>query len=174
MTEEGEFVDPGHEEGAPEGEVPDESGREDYYRSLRTKWEKWMEAKNWPGWLDDVVLFIPDFFYLLVKMFGDVRICVKSKMYLGAGITYYIWPLDFLPDILGPLGYIDDLIVAAMVLNLVLNDEDPAIAREHWPGDGDVIEHIQAVVAKADDLVGAGALTRLRGWIAKKTGSPPG
>lgn len=167
-SDEGTVVDEGREESLN----PDAEQNEDYYRALRAKWETWMQERNWPHWLDDVVLFIPDFFYLLIKMISDPRVSAGSKVALGAGIAYYVWPLDFLPDALGPLGFIDDLIVAAYVLNRVFRDEGHEVAREHWPGDGDVIAAVQQVIAKADEMVGSGALSRLTDWIAKKTGSP--
>lgn len=165
---EGEVVDDGQ---VHEG-VPDEERQEDFYRRLRARWEQWMKERNWPAWLDDVILFVPDFFYLLVQLFRDQRVGATSKIVLGAGITYYVWPLDFVPDALGPIGFVDDLLIAALVLDRVLNLEDPEIAREHWPGDGDVIEHVQRIVEKADDLVGRKAFSRLVDWLAKKTGSP--
>ena len=30
-------------------------------------------------------------------------------MMLGLAIVYLIWPLDIIPDILGPVGYLDDI-----------------------------------------------------------------
>ncbi len=36
-----------------------------------------------------------------------------SLVFLAAGILYSLWPVDFIPDFLGPIGWIDDLTVLA-------------------------------------------------------------
>jgi len=36
-----------------------------------------------------------------------------SLVFLAVGIFYSLWPVDFIPDFLGPVGWIDDLAVLA-------------------------------------------------------------
>ena len=64
---------------------------------------------------------------------------------------------------MGPVGYVDDLVLAAYVLNSLLKKAGKDIIREHWAGDGDVIALIEKILNKADELVGSGVLRRIRG-----------
>ncbi len=41
---------------------------------------------------------------------------LKSPLSLALAVIYLLWPLDLIPDILGPLGRIDDLLVLSLVL----------------------------------------------------------
>ncbi len=59
-----------------------------------------------------------------------------KKLNLVTAIAYFISPIDILPEaILGPIGYLDDLGIAAYVLNDLLNTVDPKIVRRNWVGD---------------------------------------
>jgi uncharacterized membrane protein YkvA (DUF1232 family) len=50
-------------------------------------------------------------------------------------------PMDLVPElILGPPGMVDGIALATLVLHDLLERTDPAIVREHWEGDVDVLE----------------------------------
>ena len=63
---------------------------------------------------------------------------------------------------IGPAGYIDDIALAAYVLNSILNCVGPEVLEEHWAGDGDVLWNIQEVLRVADELIGSGMWTKIR------------
>lgn len=57
---------------------------------------------------------------------GLTRLCL-----LGAVLAYLIWPLDLLPELLmGPIGLIDDAIVATWLAGAVLSETDRFLAWE--------------------------------------------
>lgn len=129
--------------------------------------------KNIHGYLDnkgsvvvktgEYLLLVPDFFILLWRLATDPRVNGKNKVLLGSSIVYFIVPFDFIPEALvGPLGYMDDLVFAVYVLNKLLGDIDASVVREHWSGDDDVLETIQKVLNAADSLVGTDVLGRLK------------
>jgi uncharacterized membrane protein YkvA (DUF1232 family) len=96
----------------------------------------------------------------------DPRVNGKNKVLLGSSIVYFIIPLDFIPEALvGPLGYMDDLVFAVYVLNKILGDIDASVVREHWSGDSDVLDSIQKVLNAADSLVGTDVLGRLKNMM---------
>ena len=64
--------------------------------------------------------------------------------------------------LLGPIGYLDDLVFGVYVLNKVLKDTDPSILRQHWSGSSDVLDSIQKVLNAADSLVGSEFLGRIK------------
>ena len=55
---------------------------------------------------------------------------------------------------IGAMGYLDDLVFAAYVLNKVLTTDSEAV-REHWSGSEDVLAMIQRVLGAADSLIGS-------------------
>ena len=67
--------------------------------------------------------------------------------------------------LVGPAGYIDDVALAAYVLNSILNSVGPEVLEDHWAGDSDVLSTIQEVVGVADRLVGSGMWKRIKGLI---------
>jgi uncharacterized membrane protein YkvA (DUF1232 family) len=103
---------------------------------------------------------------LLWRLVTDSRVTAKNKMLLGSGLAYYFFPLDIMPEaILGPIGYLDDLVFAVYLLNKTLTDTDPEILREHWSGSEDVLTSIRNVLNAADALVGKDLFGRLKSII---------
>jgi uncharacterized membrane protein YkvA (DUF1232 family) len=139
----------------------------DFYIKLRDKITTWYARKSekTPEYAD-YVLMIPDFFYLLVKLTLDNRVPAIDKAKFAGVIAYVISPVDFVPEALfGPLGYLDDLVLACYVLNLYINQQEKAnqaIVGELWPGNQDVLATIQSVLQKADKWIGSGALDKLK------------
>ena len=41
------------------------------------------------------------------------RQLILSLVLLGVGVVYALFPIDFIPDFLGPIGWVDDLGVLA-------------------------------------------------------------
>ena len=112
------------------------------------------------------MLLAPDFFHLLCKVLLDRRVSAREKAKVGGAIAYFMSPLDVVPEgLLGPAGYVDDVALAAYVLNSVLESAGPEVLREHWAGDGDVLEQIRSVIKAADKLLGSGAWSKIKRLI---------
>ncbi len=141
--------------------------QEDFYKSLRTKIKKWLQAKNGRSskWAE-YIIWAPDLFHLLVKLSLDKDVPSKEKAKLAAVIAYFISPIDFLPEaILGPIGYSDDIALAAYVLNSMINRIDPEIVERHWAGEGDVLEIIRRILKVADEMLGQGLWRKVKKYI---------
>lgn len=103
----------------------------------------------------DYLLLVPDVFMLLWRLVNDARVNAKNKVLLGSGIAYFLFPLDIMPEaLLGPVGYMDDLVFGVYLLNKILKDTDAEVLRQHWSGSDDVLKTIQSVLNAADSLVG--------------------
>lgn len=137
---------------------------ERFYDRIRGKIQTYLDKKGPAvGKSGEFLLLAPDFFILMWRLVNDSRVSGKNKVLLGSSVAYYIFPFDILPEaFLGPIGYLDDLVFAAFVLNRMLTDTDPRILREHWPGDGDILEMIRKVLAAADSLVSSKVVDRLK------------
>ena len=106
----------------------------DFYQKLRKRMQKWLKSKKGAShkWAD-YLLFAPDLFHLLCKLSIDSEVPAKEKAKLIAAIVYFISPLDLMPEaILGPVGYLDDIVVAAMSLDSVINNTNTDVVKRHW------------------------------------------
>ena len=147
--------------------VESDQKQKDYYLKLRDKVSEWFEknADEKPEYAN-YILLVPDFFYLLVRLTLDDRIPAIDKAKFAGVIAYFFSPIDFLPEaLLGPIGYLDDLVLACYVLNLYINKQDEAgkaVVKELWPGDQDVLDTIQSVMQKADEWIGSGLWKKIK------------
>ena len=136
---------------------------DDFYRSLRKKIQDFLQGKGEGFKYADLLLVAPDLFHLMCKLAIDPRVSVPSKAALAGAIAYFVSPIDLVPEaIVGPIGYVDDIAVAAVVLNRIINHGGGDVAREHWAGHGDLIEIIQQIIKVADNMVGTGLWGKIR------------
>jgi uncharacterized membrane protein YkvA (DUF1232 family) len=139
----------------------------DYYQQLRAKFKSWLqtdEGKN-HKW-HDYLLAAPDLFHLVCKLSIDKDVDIKDKAKLAGVIAYFVSPIDLIPEaIVGPIGYIDDISLTAYVLDQIINHTDPEVVRRHWAGEGDVLDLVQRILSRADEMVGSGLWQKLKNMI---------
>jgi len=138
---------------------------EKFYLKLRKNISKWLEDNSNSGhkW-KDYILVVPDIFYLLVKLVQDKDVPQGKKVKLVSAIAYFISPIDVLPEaFLGPIGYLDDIAVAAYVLNDLINTIDPQIIKRNWAGDDDILYLVKNILANLDGMLGKGIWDKLKG-----------
>jgi len=140
------------------------TSQQDFYKKIRNDVKIWinrnLDTEN--KW-SDYILAAPDLFHLLCKLSMDKEVPAKKKIKLIAGIAYFISPIDLLPEaFLGPIGYLDDIAVAAYVLNELVNDIDPQIIRKHWAGEQDILDLIKTILANADSMIGSKLWNKIR------------
>ena len=135
-----------------------------FYDRMRDGIRKYLEGKGAAaGKTGEYLLLAPDVFVLLWRLINDGRVNAKNKVMLGSGLAYYLFPLDIIPEgVMGPFGYIDDLVFGVYLLNKMLTDTDPEVLREHWSGSTDILQSIQNVLNAADNLVGSDILAKLK------------
>lgn len=136
----------------------------DFYQKLRGKLKTWSQREEnqstrWAEWL----LLAPDLFHLLVRLAADPDVPIKEKAKLAAVTAYFISPIDLMPElVLGPTGFLDDIVLTAYALNAIINNVDPQILTKHWAGDDDILEVIQNILRLADKMVGSGLFKKLK------------
>lgn len=77
--------------------------------------------------------FIPDLTILLRRLLADPRLPRRHKLLVGALIPYLAMPFDLVPDFVPVAGQLDDVIIVALVLRVLLRRR-PELLAEHWPG----------------------------------------
>ncbi|AQQ53499.1 YkvA family protein [Planococcus lenghuensis] len=134
--------------------LPSGQEQNDFYQKLREQIRHWAENKGMASKVLPYVMLAPDMFHLMMKLAMDDRIDGKSKALVGSGILYFFLPLDFLPEfLLGPGGFLDDVVVAAFILNTILNNYPKEILEEHWAGEDDLLDTLQNLVESGNKLV---------------------
>jgi uncharacterized membrane protein YkvA (DUF1232 family) len=111
----------------------------------------------------DVLLLLPDLTVLLVRLLRDERVPIGGKAIALLGVGYALSPVDFVPEFLGPIGVMDDLLVVAAALSRMLNYVHPDVVRSHWSGQGDALHLIQRATEWSADRVGR----RVRGVLRR-------
>jgi uncharacterized membrane protein YkvA (DUF1232 family) len=77
---------------------------------------------------------IPDCVILFKRLLADQRVSGWRKVLVLALIAYLAMPIDLVPDFIPIAGQLDDAIIVALVLRVVLRSGGPQLLREHWPG----------------------------------------
>lgn len=140
-----------------------------FYERLRKSITTYFQKKGLTK-VSSYLLFAPDIFHLMVKAMTDSRIDFKSKALLGSGIAYFIAPVDFLPELLtGPGGFVDDLLIATFVLNLLVNRLTPEVIEENWAGDEDLMETLKRLSATGESILGKLPTKSLIGQFMKRS-----
>ena len=77
---------------------------------------------------------LPALAVMLARLVTDPTLPRPVKIALAAAVVYLASPIDLIPDFIPFLGYVDDLLVAAIVLDGVLNFVDRDLLLRYWPG----------------------------------------
>src|SRR5437764_2271371 len=135
-----------------------------FYDRIRNTVQRYIDGKGTVlGKTAEFLLLVPDVFILLWRLTSDARVNGKDKVLLGSAVAYYVMPFDLIPEALvGPIGYLDDLVFGVYVLNKMLGSVDASILREHWSGSDDVLDTIQNVLNAAETLVGKDLLGKIK------------
>jgi uncharacterized membrane protein YkvA (DUF1232 family) len=82
----------------------------------------------------DVVRFIPDCIALVRDLLRDPRVPRRHKRLLGLLVGYLALPFDLVPDFIPVAGHLDDALIVALALRVVLRGSGSDLVREHWRG----------------------------------------
>ena len=115
--------------------------------------------------LRELILLLPQLARLIARLAGDPRVPKRVKAILGVAAVFLASPIDLIPDFIPVVGYLDDAVLVAIVLDGLLNHVDREILREHWPGDPASLERMGRLAARVAAWVP-------RRWKARIFGSP--
>ncbi len=140
---------------------------QDFYQKMRVDIREWVQTKTgkesqWSEYL----LLAPDLFHLLAKLALDKEVPSSEKAKIAGALAYFISPIDLVPEaLLGPLGYLDDVALAAYVINSVMKNCDPGIVTRHWAGEENILALVQQIVDVGSDMLGNKIWDKLKNMV---------
>ncbi len=135
-----------------------------FYDRIRASIERFVAKQGKvAGKTTEFLLLVPDVFILLWRLVTDARVSGKDKVLIGSALAYFVFPFDIIPEgLVGPMGYLDDLVFGAFVLHKVLGNTDAEVLRAHWSGRQDVLASITKVLDAAENLVSSDVMAKIR------------
>jgi uncharacterized membrane protein YkvA (DUF1232 family) len=106
--------------------------------------------------MKDLLLILPRLARMIASLLGDRDVPLAAKVALGALALYLASPVDLIPDAIPVLGYLDDLLVAAIVVDGLLSFVDRSLLLRYWPGSPASLDAAAAVAR------------RLAGWVPSR------
>lgn len=147
------------------------SGLLSFYNRLRRRVTRTLHRRA--GKLGDraasALLLVPDVFILLLRLALDKDIPKATRATLASTLAYFVLPLDLLPEaVLGPAGYLDDLVLALAALSQAFGKELEPYAEKYWSGSQPLRRVIGDVLVTASSLLEGNLYERLRARLAKQ------
>lgn len=101
---------------------------------------------------------LPDIARLIARLVGDPLLPRAAKIALAAAAIYLLSPFDLIPDFIPFVGYLDDLLLAALLVDGIVNYVDRGLVLKYWPGSPESL----ARLARAARLLAAWVPPRLK------------
>jgi uncharacterized membrane protein YkvA (DUF1232 family) len=96
----------------------------------------------------DLALFLPRLARMIASLMADRTVPKAAKIALAAVAVYLASPIDLIPDFLPLIGYLDDVLLVAVVLDGLLTYVDRALLLRYWPGDPASLDAFAAVARR--------------------------
>src|SRR5215470_10739106 len=77
---------------------------------------------------------LPDLARMIGRLVLDPSLPRGAKLALMAAAVYLASPIDLIPDFIPFVGYLDDVLIVAVVLDGVLSYVDRGLILRCWPG----------------------------------------
>ncbi len=115
------------------------------------------------------LLLVPDVFILVLRLAIDKEVPRPSRVLLASTLAYFVLPIDLMPEgVIGPAGYLDDLVIALAVLSQTFGKELKPYAEKYWSGSEALRPVLGDVLGSANSLLGSTVYGRVRGLLEKK------
>ena len=156
-------VDMVREVGGPEARV------ECFHRMLERRVEDWLatgEARCVP--CAGLYRHLPGLFLFLTRVALDPRVPEVERRGVLAALKYVVAPFDLIPEgIVGTIGFRDDLVLAALIVDRLYSEVPADVLAEHWSTAGDPRTIARAVLTAAAEMVGPDLCDQLLDWLPR-------
>lgn len=147
------------------------SGLLSFYDHLRERIVRTVErraGKLGPG-VASALMLAPDIFILMLRLAMDKDVPKPTRALMASSLAYFILPIDLMPEaLIGPVGYLDDLIIALGVLSQAFGKELEPLAEKYWSGSGSLRTVLSDVLGSANALLGTSLYARVAMLLSKR------
>ncbi len=117
--------------------------------------------------MKQLLLLLPRLVRMIAQLLKDGEVPTRAKLVLAAVALYLASPVDLLPDFIPVLGYLDDLLLAAVVVDGLVTYLDRGLLLKYWPGSAESLDKVAAVARRLAMWVPARVKTRIFGGRAE-------
>lgn len=82
----------------------------------------------------DMIRLLPDLLRLFKRVATDGAVPRMVRVELVLLLCYLVSPIDLIPDFIPVIGFLDDAVVVAIMLRIVVRTAGPELLQKHWPG----------------------------------------
>ena len=79
---------------------------------------------------------------MIARLAKDPTLPRAAKLALVAAAVYLASPIDLVPDFIPFVGYLDDLLLAAIILDGILSYVDRGLILRYWPGNTQTLDRL--------------------------------
>ncbi len=117
----------------------------------------------------ETLLLVPDVLLLLIRLFLDRGTPQPTRALIGGALAYFVMPVDLAPEVvLGPAGYLEDLVIACTVLGHVMGPDISDAAQRYWSGSGKVYDVLADVTRSGYSLLGVNMAERVDRLVERR------
>jgi len=119
--------------------------------------------------VSEVLLLAPDLFILLVRLSLDKEVPASARRFILGALVYFVAPVDLMPEaFVGPLGFTEDVILAAALLSLALGPDLEPLAERYWNGSQRLRVVLRDTADAAYNVLGENLYKRLQRLLARR------
>ncbi|WP_156686837.1 YkvA family protein [Mycobacterium sp. Marseille-P9652] len=82
----------------------------------------------------EMIRLLPDLLRLFKRVATDRAVPRMVRVELVLLLCYLVSPIDLIPDFIPVIGFLDDALVVAIMLRIVVRTAGPQMLEKHWPG----------------------------------------
>jgi uncharacterized membrane protein YkvA (DUF1232 family) len=88
---------------------------------------------------------VPKLVRTIRELITDPGLPRAAKLALAAALAYLLSPIDLVPDLLPVAGLLDDVLLAAVIIDGLLNYVDRRVILRYWPGEARSLDRVAQV-----------------------------
>jgi uncharacterized membrane protein YkvA (DUF1232 family) len=98
--------------------------------------------------MKELLRLLPQLACMIGRILLDPGLPRSAKVALAAVAVYLVTPIDLIPDFIPVVGVLDDLLLAAVVVDGMLNFVDRHLILRYWPGSEASLDRVARVARR--------------------------
>jgi uncharacterized membrane protein YkvA (DUF1232 family) len=103
--------------------------------------------------LREAALAGPQLAALLGRLMLDRRVSIRRKLVVLGVAGYLLSPVDLIPDIIPVFGQVDDLVLIAVAIKVLVGGVPEEVLRSYWHGSEDALDLVTALAEWGAEMV---------------------